>query len=84
MLPSPFRGNYGGFLDSIGYDVAAIRAALPPIDKARARAVELTAIAAKAAAAVPPVASQAAKPAVVVKPTVITNNGKTVAPTAKQ
>jgi hypothetical protein len=84
QLPSPFRGNYGGFLDSIGYDVAAIRAALPPIDKARARAVELTAIAAKAAAAVPPVASQAAKPAVVVKPTVITNNGKTVAPTAKQ
>lgn len=96
MLPSPFRGNYAGFLDTIGYDVAAIRASLPSIDVAQRRAEELKAKY-KAAAAVPPaaaaatqpaiktttVAPAAAKPAAVVKPAG-TNNGKPVAQTAKQ
>lgn len=84
QLLSPFRGNYAGFLESIGYDIPAIRAGLPPIDKARARAKELAVLAAKAAA--PPIAAgtPAAKPPVVIKPTTVVNNGKTVAPTAKQ
>ena len=81
-LPEPFVGNYGGFLDCLGYDVEKIRASLPPIEKARAKAKELIATRAKAASAAAP-KPEAPKPAVTtVKPTVVgnsTTNGKTVA-----
>jgi hypothetical protein len=78
-LPNPFVGNYAGLLDTIGYDVPAIRASLVPIDKARADAKKMAQ--AKAAEPVaPPVAAStqpAAKPPVAVKTTTTGNNGKT-------
>lgn len=70
-LESPFRGNFAGFLDMLGYDVPAIRKTLVPIEKARADAKIL---AAKAAAkdekdSKPPVVAAAATGPVIVKKT---------------
>lgn len=87
VLPSPFRGNYAGFLETIGYDVDAIRAALPPIDKARADGAKFSAAAKAAAAqAATPPAAQAQQPAAAKGPVIVKatgNNGKPVTSTAK-
>lgn len=73
QLPSPFRGTFADYLIAIGYDVDAIRASLPPIEKAREHAKRLSVEHAAKAKATPPIAAASApsstssKPALVIK-----------------
>ncbi len=94
QLPEPMRGTYTTYLQSLGYDVDAIRAALPKVDLTKpVRPIVPKAatppVAAKPAAVVKP-AAQVSKPAVqpaakspvVVRPA--GTNGNPVTSTAKQ
>jgi len=62
MPPDPLVGTYSTFLTELGYDVGALRAALPKI-AATPRFSSITV----AAPATPPVAAKAAQPPIVIK-----------------